>query len=446
MQHLLFKTKVASTGVTLELLNQSDFENNFKAINDFLPDMSLMKFTYNLSALLKFPIETVFVSTNEEETPNGYDFVSENHTHITSAKAMYLNENVFVNTVAPSECATADEITYLFSTLIHTAEDKEAAIKHVKALADGFGAYDYVIDIEAIINPPAPKVEDVSSGKASIRDFIATSYPIPKEKETGFHIDPDIWFLIIRNIIRKENTLIVGPTGSGKTELVSHIAKAMGLNLSITDMGTVQDAQSALLGVHRLNKDSASVFDYAPFAINVQNAGINLLDEINRAPLAANNILFPCLDSRRYLPVDIADAESARHIPIHEDAVFIATANLGSEYAGTHDLDRALLDRFLPIELDYPSEKDEINILAYRTGIDKKSAQALVKVSNNIRKQFKDQELSNAISVRHTLQMASLVKDGFAIEKAMTSTILPLFEDSVGASERNKVRSIIAAF
>jgi len=211
-------------------------------------------------------------------------------------------------------------------------------------------------------------------------------------------------------------------------------------------MGTVHDAQSALLGVHRIGSSGTSEFDYAPFVGHIQEEGIVLLDELSRAPLAANNILFPCLDRRRYLPVDIADTASKRHVAVHEGCVFFATANIGSEYSGTHSLDRALMDRFFPVELDFPSESDESDILVLRTGVDKKSAGAIVKVSYNIRQQFKSQELSNTISVRHTLQIASLIHDGFAMDKALSYIIMPLFEDSVGCSEKDKIKTIIAAY
>ena len=166
------------------------------------------------------------------------------------------------------------------------------------------------------------------------------------------------------------------------------------------------------------------------------------------APLAANNILFPCLDNRRYLPLDVASEESERQIAVDENTVFFATANLGSEYSGTNAIDRALLDRFFPVELSYPNEKDEINILKIRTGVDEKDATAIVKVSNEIRKQFKEQELSTPVSVRHTLQTAGLVVDGFERTNALQKTIMPLFDDSaIGAvSERAKVLSIIAAY
>ena len=81
-----------------------------------------------------------------------------------------------------------------------------------------------------------------------------------------------------------------------------------------------------------------------------------------------------------------------------------------------------------------------------RTGVEEKAAEAIVKVSNEIRKQYKDQELSTPVSVRHTLQTAGLVVDGFELTNAIQSVIMPLFEDGIGTSERSKVLSIIAAF
>jgi nitric oxide reductase NorQ protein len=164
------------------------------------------------------------------------------------------------------------------------------------------------------------------------------------------------------------------------------------------------------------------------------------------SPLAANNILFPALDKRRYVPIDIACEGCDRKINIHPDTVFFATANLGAEYSGTQAIDRALLDRFMPIELDYPQEKEEIRVLMLRTGIAEKQAKAIVKVANEIRKQSKEQELSNAISVRHTLQAASLIADGFETDKSLLAVIMPLFEDTIGVSERSKVLSIVSAF
>ena len=213
-------------------------------------------------------------------------------------------------------------------------------------------------------------------------------------------------------------------------------------------MGTVHDAQSALLGVHRLNEKGVSEFDQAPFISYVQKENsICLLDEISRAPLAANNILFPCLDKRRYLPLDIACESGERHVKVNPDVCFIATANLGAEYTGTHSIDRALYDRFFPVELEYPTEDVEQLILEIHTGVDKKIAKSIVSVSKGIRRSYAAQELSNNVSVRHTIMAASMVKDGWTIKEALEKVILPLFEDTADGtdSERTKVKGMMTA-
>ena len=57
----------------------------------------------------------------------------------------------------------------------------------------------------------------------------------------------------------------------------------------------------------------------------------------------------------------------------------------------------------------------------------------------------KSQELSNVVSVRHTLLVASLIQDGFDTVGALEKVIMPLFDEADGISERSKVKSIIAA-
>jgi MoxR-like ATPase len=417
--------------------------NQESNIYDFLSDTpiesyaDLNEITTPDAVCLKFPMKTVFVTDNWNYSQSTKDLM------INHAKPIHYMQVIYHHGIPNDQVATQEDVEMYVEYLIYN-NDLDTA----KSICDEFASIGYGIDFELkksiIIEPvvdPTVKIP-LTPG---LRGHIEENYPTPDIKKTGFHIETDTWQLLLRNSIRIENTMLIGATGTGKTELVKHIADALGKKLYVVDMGTIQDSQSALLGVHRLNKEGYSEFDYAPFAKYIQEDCIILLDELSRAPLSAANILFPCLDRRRYLPIDIAGDGEERHIPVNENVMFFATANLGSEYTGTNAIDRALMDRFFPIELDYPTETAEINILNKRTGIDKKQAKVIVKISKEIRKQFKEQELSNTISVRHTLQTASLVQDGFELLTSLTQVILPMFEDSDGGSERSKVKSIIAA-
>lgn len=427
---ILLQTAIEGTSYLIKTLPGQKFEKSLtRGVED-------MRITGPISEFANYPLGTVFMV-------DVYDFPEEDHLHVMKE---HLTALFYENTVFPISHLPKEKIqTFVDEAVDYMIDSGKYEIDYVKSIAEQYSAYGYEFDWDKKMEAPAPE-ELKSGGTKNLKRSIAVSYPVPKAEDCGFHIDPDIWFLMVRNVLRGENTLLVGPTGSGKTEILKHLALAMGKDLHTQDMGTVQDAQSALLGVHRINKEGHSSFDYAPFVGHIKSGGILLLDELNRAPLSANNILFPCLDSRRYLPVDVAHDEGDRKVAVHEDTVFFATANLGSEYSGTQAIDRALLDRFFPIELDYPHPEHEIKILMLRTGVDEKAATAIVRISNEIRKQYKEQELSSAISVRHTLQAASLVADGFDSDKAVTATIMPLFEDGIGVSERSKVLSIISAF
>ena len=115
--------------------------------------------------------------------------------------------------------------------------------------------------------------------------------------------------------------MIIGPTGTGKTELVMLACRKLGIECNVYDMGSMYEPISGLLGVHRLKKGGESVFDYAKFTQDIQKPGVILLDELSRAPVTTNNILFPCLDTRRMLPVEMAGGEDLRAIKVHPKSV-----------------------------------------------------------------------------------------------------------------------------
>ena len=267
----------------------------------------------------------------------------------------------------------------------------------------------------------------------------------PTSKDDGFYMSDNDWNLLIRNIKRHVNTMIIGVTGCGKTSCVKQACDRLGLPLHTFDMGSMIDPISSLLGVHRL-EDGKSIFDYAKFTQVIQEPCVILLDELNRASLACNNVLFPCLDDRRKLSIEIACGKGIREIKVHPEVTFIATANIGSEYSGTQIMDKALVNRFFPLELGLIPSKEEEQVLCKRTGIDIKSSEMIVKVANNIRSLSKKEEISSSLSIRETLMVANLVSDGWDLGKAMEMVYLPLYEGSSTEGERGTVYKTISTY
>ena len=261
---------------------------------------------------------------------------------------------------------------------------------------------------------------------------------------SGFYVPQNTWNYLVRNILKKKNTLLLGPTGTGKTDIIIRIAKALNLELNIYDMGAMIDPLTDLLGTHRI-KDGNSVFDYAKFVSDVQKPGIILLDELSRAPLMTNNILFPCLDHRRTLNIEIAGSTDVRAVKVHPDCVFIATANIGQEYSGTNDIDAALMNRFNALQVDYLPQDIEAKVLNVRTGIDIDSAKKILNVANAIRDSYLKQSISKPISTRETLECAELVVDGFLIKDAVNLIFCQKFSKSDN-DEYSVVKNLIMGF
>lgn len=267
----------------------------------------------------------------------------------------------------------------------------------------------------------------------------------PTSSKDGFFVSADDWALLVRNIKKHINTMIVGPTGCGKTSVVKEICDRMGKKLYTFDMGTMVDPVSSLLGVHRLSKGE-SIFDYAKFTQVIKEPCVILLDELSRAPLSAMNVLFSCLDDRRNLNIEVAMGAGEREIDVNPEVTFIATANVGSEYSGTNSMDRALVNRFFPLELGYIPSSEESKVLTKRTGIKKDMADIIVKIANNIRSLCYKQEVSVSLSIRETLMVANLVADGWTIGGAMEKIYLPLYEGTKTEGERGIIYKTISSY
>jgi nitric oxide reductase NorQ protein len=213
------------------------------------------------------------------------------------------------------------------------------------------------------------------------------------------------------------------------------------------NLGATQDPRSTLIGNTHFSKEDGTFFSEALFvkAIQTENAVI-LLDELSRAHPDAHNILMTVLDQgQRYLRLDEADGSPT--IEVAKGVTFIATANIGNEYTATRVMDRALLDRFIIVEMDVLGKEDEQDLLEYLyPNLDTNRIEAIADIVGGTRLELKTEtpRISTHISTRNSVEMASLIYDGFTLDEAAEVCIYPQYDASGGIdSERTFVKQLV---
>ena len=207
------------------------------------------------------------------------------------------------------------------------------------------------------------------------------------------------------------NLLVVGKQGCGKSTLVSQFAARHKRPLATFQVGILSEP-GQLFGELRL-KDGETYYQefLFPQAISTPNCVIHL-EEINRPEHPkALNMLFSILSDDRQAWLD-----DLGNVKVAQGVVFFATLNEGEEFAGTETLDAALRDRFYVITMDYLPLDVEQEVLRLKTGITTEQALNIVSILNNLRYNTK---MPIAVSTRHSLMIARLVKAGSSIKEAL---------------------------
>jgi len=281
-----------------------------------------------------------------------------------------------------------------------------------------------------------------------LKEFIHTKGE--ELKPNGLFIESLKWKYLIRSAVRGKNIMMTGPTGCGKTLAAQSLVRSLKRPDFYFNLGATQDPRATLIGNTHFNKESGTFFSESAFvkAIKTPNA-IILLDEISRSHPEAWNILMTVLDAgQRYLRLD--EAEGSPIVKVANGVTFIATANIGNEYTSTRIMDRAIMDRFVQIEMDLLDKQSEYELLKFKfPDADDYSLSALAEIADTTRQLIKTDmsKISTIVSTRVNVEAAGLIYDGFSLMEAAEIAILPYFSNDGGLdSERVFIKQLIQKF
>lgn len=149
-------------------------------------------------------------------------------------------------------------------------------------------------------------------------------------------------------LLQGSNLLLTGGKATGKNILAENLAWMFGrpsYNISFN----VNTDSSSLIGTDTFRNNEVQLRKGSVYRC-AEEGGFGVFDEINMAKNDAVSVLHATLDYRRSIDVPGYDK-----IDLHPAARFIGTMNYG--YAGTKELNEALVSRFLVI--DMPAQTEE---------------------------------------------------------------------------------------
>lgn len=166
----------------------------------------------------------------------------------------------------------------------------------------------------------------------------------------------EILEMSIAALLKGENLLLSGGKATGKNILAENLAYIFGrpsYNISFH----VNVDSAALIGTDTF-VDNEVRLRKGMVTLCAENGGFAVFDEINMAKNDAVSVLHAALDYR-----GIIDIPGYDRINLHPAARFIGTMNYG--YAGTKELNEALVSRFMVINM--PKQEEETVQLILKT-------------------------------------------------------------------------------
>ena len=229
-------------------------------------------------------------------------------------------------------------------------------------------------------------------------------------------------------LLQGSNLLLTGGKATGKNILAENLAWMFGrpsYNISFN----VNTDSSSLIGTDTFRNNEVQLRKGSVYRC-AEEGGFGVFDEINMAKNDAASVLHATLDYRRMI-----DVPGYERIELHPATRFIGTMNYG--YAGTRELNEALVSRFLVIDMPELSEENLRKIIRHDyPGIKEAAEDAFCGLFLDLQTKAQNSEISTkALDLRGLLGALGAVKIGLnpyqAVQMGITNKAFDIFEKEI---------------
>ena len=229
-------------------------------------------------------------------------------------------------------------------------------------------------------------------------------------------------------LLQGSNLLLTGGKATGKNILAENLAWMFGrpsYNISFN----VNTDSSSLIGTDTFRNNEVQLRKGSVYRC-AEEGGFGVFDEINMAKNDAASVLHATLDYRRMI-----DVPGYERIELHPATRFIGTMTYG--YAGTRELNEALVSRFLVIDMPELSEENLRKIIRHDYPEIKEAAEdAVCGLFLDLQTKAQNSEISTkALDLRGLLGALGAVKIGLnpyqAVQMGITNKAFDIFEKEI---------------
>lgn len=238
----------------------------------------------------------------------------------------------------------------------------------------------------------------------------------------------DILEMALAALLEGSNLLLSGAKATGKNILAENLAWIFYrpvYNISFN----VNTDSSSLIGTDTFRDNEVQLRKGSVYRC-AEEGGFGILDEINMAKNDAASVLHATLDHRR-----IIDVPGYEKIDLHPAARFIGTMNYG--YAGTKELNEALVSRFLVIDMPALTEENLHRVIRHDyPDIRNEALDAFAGLFLDLQVKAANSEISTkAMDLRGLLAALGAVRVGLrpwqAVQMGITNKAFDIFEREI---------------